>query len=302
MAAENTPNSLNRFALKLFNKMSAGKNENFFISPFSISTAMAMCLAGARNETSTQLKELLNVSHLTDEQILDLNQSYLENVNTSLGKDIKISTANKIYPHQGFQIHQEFIDLLTKKFHSEVQQMNYANANESALTINKWVAEKTSDKIKNLISPGVLNDLTRLVLVNAIYFKGNWLTQFKPDQTGKEDFHLNDGSVKKIDMMRLYNKKFKYLAGPSGINADTLELPYHGETVSMTIILPHKTHKLDAVEKQLTPEILQEVLEARWGTTGPKDPINLQLPKFKLEHKEEVNSIFDKLMHKKNKS
>jgi serpin B len=289
MAATNAQNSLNQFALKLFNKLSAGKDANFFISPFSISTAMSMCLAGARHDTASQLKELLNVSHLDDNQILELNQSYLANVNNSLGKDIKINTANKIYPHKGFQIHQEFIDLLAKKFHSEIQQLNYSNGQESAQTINSWVAEQTKDKIKNLVSPNALNDLTRLVLVNAIYFKGNWLTQFKPDQTGKEDFHLSDGSVKKVDMMRLYNKKFKYMASPGGINADTLELPYEGETVAMTIILPHKTHNLAAVEKQLTVEVIQEVLTSRWGTSGaPKDPIHLQLPKFKLEHKEEV--------------
>ena len=252
-----------------------------------------MCNAGARTETAKQLKELLNVSHLNDQQILELNHSYLNTVNNSLGQNIKINTANKIYPNQGFQINQDYVNLLAKHFQSEIQQLNYRNAQEAANIINKWVEQKTNDKIKDLIDPMIFNDLTRLVLVNAIYFKGDWLTKFQPQGTEKLDFHLGDGSIQKVDMMRLYNKKFKYIYRPHDILANTLELPYIGETIAMTIILPHEDTTLDVIEKQLTAELIYEVLSSNLGSSGEaKDPIHLQLPKFKLEHKQEVNKFY----------
>jgi len=163
--------ALNSFAHKLYNKLAAKKHENFFISPFSISTALSMCYAGAKNETAQQLKDLLVVSKLSDTEILDLNNKYLSNINENLGSDVTINTANKIYPNVGFEVKKDFLDLIAKNFHSDVQQLNYSQPGESAATINKWVAEKTHDKIKNLISPDSLNDLTRLVLINAIYSK-----------------------------------------------------------------------------------------------------------------------------------
>jgi serpin B len=283
------PSALNQFALKLYSQMSAGKAENFFISPFSISTAMAMCLAGARNETATQLKQLLNVADLSDNEILELNHSYVDTVSNSLGADIKISTANKIYPHAGFQIHQAFLDTLAKYFHSTAQPLDYKNGAEAAKTINSWVAEQTANKIQNLIDPSALNDLVRLVLVNAIYFKGNWLEPFKAQSTGKEPFNLSDGSVKEVDMMRMANKKFKHLSSPGGIKADTVELPYEGNTISMTIVLPQKGHSLSEVETQLTAQVLHEVLTAPYSSSGAdKDPVILHVPKFKMEYKQEV--------------
>ena len=278
-------NPLNTFSLKLYNKMSAGKDANFFISPFSISSALAMCHAGAKAETAAQLKSLLNVNHLSDQQILDLNHSYVETINKSLGKNVKISTANKIYPHKKFQIHKNFVDALNKHFHSEVETVDYGNSAQAASTINKWVEDKTNNKIKNLIDQSALNDLTRLVLVNAIYFKGDWLKKFRVEATAKENFHLTNGTVVKVDMMKLNKEKFKYLYRPGAIMANTVELPYIGETIAMTIILPHEKYSLSSVETALNDDIIQEILTSN----EPKQSVRLELPKFKLEHKEELS-------------
>lgn len=243
-----------------------------------------MCQVGARNETAQQLKKLLSVDHLSDADFLALNNDYLTTVNSGLGQNVKINTANKIYPHNKFQINKEFTDLLSKHFQSEVELVNYGDAQASANTINTWVANKTGQKIKDLIDASVLNDLTRLVLVNAIYFKGDWKTKFQPDQTTKETFYMSAESSKQVDMMKLFNKKFNYLYSPGGLSCGALELPYVGDSIAMTIILPNEGTYVEEIEKKLTPEILHEIL------TGflPTETVNLQLPKFKLEYKQEV--------------
>ena len=190
------------------------QDSNFFISPFSISTALAMCYFGAKDETARQLRELLCLSTLTDEQILQLNQMFISNINDQLGTDVVISTANKIYQQE--KAGQDFLDKVTKNFRSSVQQLNFSNSDQAAQIINQWVAEQTRNKISKLISPSDLNALTRMVLVNAIYFKGNWQSKFEPNATVKKDFFGIDGTTTKVDMMHLNGKKFSYISNPGG--------------------------------------------------------------------------------------
>lgn len=250
-----------------------------------------MCYAGAREETALQMRGLLNLDNLNDQQILELNEKFIENVNSSLNGDVSLKTANKLYPNLGFEIVQQYLDTVQKHFKSSVQQLDYNNSEESAKTINDWVLNETNQKIKDLIQPSILNSLTRLVLVNAIYFKGNWQTKFKPESTTQENFHLADGTVQKVDMMKLNNKKFKYQYRPGAIDANTCELPYVGDKVSMTIILPHEGYTLEHVEKQLTSDLLNEVLTA----DAPKEAMRLHVPKFKLEYKTELSDHFKSL-------
>jgi len=177
-------------------------------------TAMSMCYFGAKNETAQQLKEVLDLSNLSETEILDLNRKYLSNIKENLGENVDISTVNKIYPMG--PVEKEFLDIVTKQFNSDVQPLDYSNPAEATKTINQWVSEQTRNKINNLIPPGVLNLLTRMVLVNAIYFKGNWINKFKPEMTIKKDFHDIDGKTSLVDMMHLSGKKFLYLSHPSG--------------------------------------------------------------------------------------
>lgn len=194
------------------------KDENFFISPYSISTALSMCYFGARNETAQQLKDVLELSNLSDAQILQLQQSLISNINENLGGEnqVVISTANKIYPSVT-PADPGFLDIVTKNFKSEVEKISYANASQAAETINKWVAGKTGDKIRNLISPDALDDLTKMVLVNAIYFKGEWLKWFDPEDTKKRDFHAIDGKTHSIDMMHFHEEFFFHQSHPEGL-------------------------------------------------------------------------------------
>lgn len=175
-----------------------------------------MCYFGAKNETAQQLRDLLCFTGLTDAQILELNETFISNINENLGgkQDVVISTANKIY--QKNEAGREFLDKVTKHFRSSVQQLDFSQSAAAAQTINKWIAEQTHNKITNLISPSNLNDLTRMVLVNAIYFKGNWLTKFDAKATLKKDFNGIDGKTSQVDMMHLNGKKFPYISNPGG--------------------------------------------------------------------------------------
>lgn len=281
--------SLNSFSHRLFQTIGSGKNENFFISPFSISTALCMCLTGAKNETASQLKDLLGYSHMNDQEILDLNNELITSIN-NLSNTVSLKTANKIYPHENFQILKSFLETIDKKFHAEVQSLNFGDASASSKEINKWVAKQTSDKITDLIDPSLINNLTRLVLVNAIYFKGNWTHKFDSNSTSKVDFHLIDGSTKKVDMMK-NQKKFRHSSSPNGLSADICELAYEGEQISMTIILPHENSSIESVEKQLNDKVLNEML-----SSGKQfKTVNLQLPKFKLRYNAELSNHLIKM-------
>jgi serpin B len=254
-----------------------------------------MCQAGAKNKTSDELKDLLGLSELSDQEILQLNSKHLDTVNSKLGGDVTLKSANKLYPNVGFQLKSEFNENLSRYFHTEAQQVNFTNNSEAAHTINEWVAHETNDKIKDLIPADSLNSMTRLVLVNAIYFKGNWLQKFDQALTSKQDFHLANGSIKQVDTMKLSGKKFHYLWHPGGLEANALELPYVGDKVAMTILLPESETNLAEIQSNLSGDIFDSILKmSSTGSSSPQE-INLQLPKFKLNFKQELSDDFKQM-------
>jgi len=254
-----------------------------------------MTLSGAKSETLDQLKTLLNLNTLSNQQIFDIQSSYLKTL-ANLNDSVALNVANKIYSKNGFLLQKEFTDNLAKYYGSEAQSVDFSQNTEAANTINTWVANKTNDKIKNFLDASLFDDLTRLVLVNAVYFKGKWLNQFDKQNTYKEDFTLRDGSVQKVDMMKLINKKYMFKINPGDLTACTCELPYIGETVSMTIILPHEGINIEDVEKQLSHQVLKEVFDRN----VEMGKVHLYVPKFKLDLKAEVNFLFEKEFEKKN--
>lgn len=250
-----------------------------------------MCYAGAKSETSAQLKKLLNLENLSDDDIMRLNQEILTSLNSSMGNEVTLNTANKIYPKTGFNVKKEFIDKVTKNFKSEVEQVDYSDPQKSSKTINDWVSQKTNSKIQNLVPASAINNLTRLILVNAIYFKGSWLNKFDKEQTTKEDFTLADGSKQKVDMMKLFGKKWKILNNVMDIKGMVCEFPYAGNNVSMSIILPFVGVKLEEIEAVLDAAKIKEILEVPIA----KEKVNAYVPKFKLEYESELSETFKAL-------
>merc|ERR1712241_1573220 len=155
--------------------------------------------------------------------------------------------------------------------------LDFSKSQEASNTINQWVEEQTKEKIKDLIKPDMLNALTRLVLVNAIYFKGEWKSKFDAKKTVDEDFHLDDGSTKKVPMMR-QKEKFEF-AILDDLGASMLELPYNGDRLSLQLVLPRKGNNLAALEQKLRTVDLQQLFDSNRG----EEKVAVTLPEFKLE-------------------
>lgn len=265
-------NANNQFAFDLYSKYKS-KDGNIFFSPYSISSAIAMTYEGARGKTADEIR---SVFHFPKDDSLR-RESFLK-INDLINKKDKkytLHTANALWAQEDYKFLEDYFNLVDKYYGGKATNLDFINETEkSRLIINSWVEEQTNNKIKNLIPLGILNSLTRLVLTNAIYFKGFWLKQFDKKDTKKEDFRVNPDNKIKIQMMRLTGEKFNYAETDK---LQILELPYEGKELSMLILLP-KEDDLKAVEESLNSEKLSE-----WKKLLRNEEVNVYLPGFKFE-------------------
>ena len=261
------------FALNLYGKVKEAEG-NLFFSPYSISTALAMTYAGARGNTEKQMAEVL---HFTlDQKQLHPAFARLEAQLNSVQekREIELSVANALWSQKDYVFLKEFLDLTKKCYGAVLNLVDFKTACEAVRKkINAWVEEKTKNKINDLIKPGVLNPLTRLVLTNAIYFKGNWESQFKTTQTKEAPFWLAPGKSTKVPMMT-QKQKFRYMESS---NLQMLELPYVGNDLSMIVLLPKKIDGLAQIETALCTGNL-----TAWMGLLREREILVFLPKFKM--------------------
>lgn len=270
---KNVAQSNNSFAIDLYEKLKENEG-NLFFSPSSISTALAMTCAGARGKTADEMKTTLRFT--LDDKTLHPAMGNLAKFLTLKQKGCTLSIANALWGQKGYNFLQEFLDLVKKSSGAGLNEVDFAGATEQARKIiNAWIEEKTNNKIKELIKPGVLKPLTRLVLTNAIHFKGTWKKQFKKNETLKAKFHLTRQKSVQAKMMHMRKEKFKYLKGD---DFQALELPYTGDNLSMLIFLPDKVDGLAKFEKKLTGENLKN-----WTSRIRSKKIDLlAIPRFKM--------------------
>jgi len=279
----------NKFGLELYAKL-CSKDKNLFFSPYSISTALAMAYAGARNQTQKQMSEVLHFPAGSDSTSCDAKEAaeewdkrrlaaafgaILKDLNKRARKGgYELSIANALWGQKGHKFLDEFIELTKTEYDGAFNTVDFVRAAESARKIiNSWAAKKTKDKIKNLIGPGTLNSRTRLVLTNAIYFKGNWARQFDKDKTKNKPFTLLSGKKVSVPMMN-QTAVFKYMETE---DFQALELPYVDNDLSMLIFLPKQTDGLVAFEQSLTAEKL-----SRWFRQLRKQKVIVSIPRFKM--------------------
>ncbi len=277
LAAVDVPSANAQFACDLYAKL-AEKPGNVFISPYSISTALQMTWAGARGDTAAKMAAVL---HLPNEPALvhpvvgDL-LGKLEEVNKTKG--CRVAIANRLFGQQGEPFRPEFLDLIDKSYGGGLERMDFVHDSEgSRKAINAWVEKKTEEKIKDLLAPPDIDRLTVLVLANAIYFKGDWETQFDKKLTAKDLFRdslYKDRLPPSVDMMKRTGT-YAYLKG-DGFQA--IELPYVGKSLSMVVFLPDEIDGLGAFEKSLTAAKLSEWLKG----LRERESIRLSLPKFTM--------------------
>jgi serpin B len=233
-----------------------------------------MTYGGARGNTEKEMAKTLRFS--LDQENLHSAFAQVESRLNKLQKagNIKLSVANSLWPQQDYKFLDEYLSLAKKHYGVSITPVDYKRAREAARKmINKWVEDKTQDKIKDLIQPGILDALTRLVLVNAIYFKGNWESQFKTDKTKDAPFHISSKKSVQAPMMT-QKQKFKFANLGS---FEILELPYVGNEMSMIVLLPEEIDGLKQLEADLSVENLK-----RWKSRLSKRDVLVFLPKFKM--------------------
>lgn len=276
MAANPLGDSILGFSVELYNQLLTenGYTGNTFYSPFSISAALSMALAGAKNNTA---KEIAAVLRVDSQKIHQLFSNFLCKLG-GYAPDVELHVANRMYSEQTFPVLQSYISLLQSHYNTTIESVDFKNSSEVArAAINRWVEEATSSKIKDLLPDKSVDDSTLLVLVNAIYFKGRWATQFDPKATRPHDFNVDYNTKKQVDMM-FQEDDFK-MARSDDLGVTALEIPYRGAKTSMVVLLPDEIEGLAELEKRLTASKLAHIFKELRN----RSDVRLYLPKFKLE-------------------
>ncbi|XP_036274192.1 serpin B3 [Pipistrellus kuhlii] len=280
------------FAYDLFQLFRKSSKENIFYSPLSITSALAMTYLGSQKHTASEIQKALRFNELIENTKGGATTSQVEksgNVHeqfqkllTELNKPTdayELSLANRLYGEKKFQFLQEYLDNVKKFYLASVESADFVNAaEENRKMINSWVESQTNEKIKNLFPEGSLDSTTIMVLVNAIYFKGQWNERFDPKRTKQKEFWLNKDTSKFVQMME-QRDKFKFTS-LEDMQAKILEIPYKGKDLSMVLLLPNEIDGLQQLEDKLTAEKLIE-----WTSSKNMSMrhVNVQLPRFKVE-------------------
>ncbi len=264
----------NSFGIGLFTALARTQPEkNTIISPFSVSMALGMTLNGADGVTKTEMQQVLGVAGMTDSAI---NRSYhdLCSYLTQIDENVTFKNANSIWVRQAFTPLQPFMDVNREYFDAEVRSIDFSSAS-AAPAINGWVAEKTGNKIKEIVSDPIASDVV-MILLNALYFKGSWTTKFNPALTTDDHFKSLAGADESCRMMNLEDS----LLYCDGDGYQVVELPYSQKNFRMTIILPDLKKDINSFTATWTDTQWRAVRSSLQNEKGI-----LQLPKFALEYK-----------------
>ena len=275
----------NAFAFGLYKRLNKDGG-NLFFSPYSISSALAMTYAGAQGSTREEMSEVFgydkdNLTHARGYKAL---QNHFSSISQ---KELELNVANSLWCQQDYAFEQEFLDINRKYFSAAVRQVNFKRKYQQVRKqINQWVEQKTNQKIQDLIDEGVLDRMTRLVLVNAIYFNGNWEHPFDKENTRQDNFYPTPTHAEKVPFMNhslrlpyFEEKLFKAVA-----------LPYTEGKLSMLILLPQKHEYMPKIEDELSGIFYQGLIDSM-----KNQQVNLSIPRFKLKAKYQLNDPLRKM-------
>jgi len=274
--------AMNEFALSLYNEASNGKDgENLFFSPLSIYTALSMVYAGAAQSTAVQMKACMKTPYDSTDVNAHKWLSEIWNEMTSKNSTITLNLANKLWLQKHYTIKENYSNILKQYYSVESELADFAKDPEKIReNINKWVEEKTNEKIKDLIPMGSLNGLTRLVLVNAVYFNGDWQHPFKMEHNIKMKFH-SARDEKEVETMFL-KKNLRYFESKN-YDSKLLSLPYKDSKTSLVIVLPNKKDGLKSLEEKMAKEKNFEELFTETLVRNNQQETEVFLPKFKFD-------------------
>ena len=259
------------FALQLYGKLRSGDG-NLAFSPYSISSALAMTCAGARGETARQIEQVLHF----DQSQADLSPLFgqLDKAVKAAKGDNELNIANSIWPQKKYPFQEDFLRLLKQDYNATVTPLDYKrDAERARVTINRWVDNHTRHKINEIIGPGVLDDLTRMVLVNAIYFKGTWATPFPEHATRSDKFYPQPDAQITVPFMHV-SDTFRY---GENDQLQLISLRYLGDKLEMLILLPRSRDGIGQLENNLNTANL-----SAWISKMGVEQVDVALPKFKM--------------------
>ncbi|KAK6296420.1 neuroserpin isoform X2 [Coregonus clupeaformis] len=297
-AADIPEDTTAEFSVRLYHQLQArGGDDNIIFSPLSVAVALGMVELGARGASLTEIRQAVGFSHLpTDEEF-----SLLQNLTGALSEDDAhyiIRLANSLFLQSGVTFNPEFLRLMRKYFRAEVETVDFSESAAVAEQINGWVENHTESKIRDLLSADDFSSVTRLTLVNAVYFRGSWKNQFRPENTRTFSFSKDDGSEAQTLMMYqqgdFYYGEFSDGSSEAGGVYQVLEMPYEGEDMSMLVVLPRQEVPLAALEPIIRAPLLEE-----WANNVKRQKVEVYLPRFKVEQKVDLKETLQDLGIKK---
>ncbi|HZJ79955.1 MAG TPA: serpin family protein [Dysgonamonadaceae bacterium] len=267
------------FFAKVFDEEQNDNDENFMVSPFSLSMALAMTWNGSAGDTKTAMQNTLGFEDWADE---DVNKyfSKLKNAFQETDPSTKLSIANSIWTNQQVKIFPEFISLNKTYYNATVESVDFTNS-ATVGRINKWAADNTNNLIDKVLEKTKSDDL--MYLLNAIYFKGIWVSEFDVKNTSKMNFTADNGSQVKVDMMH-QEANFNYAHDET---MQVVELPYGNKSFSMMVLLPKEDKNLEDVAHVLQQSDYWSNLKREFGNKK----VDLFIPKFKTEYSKKLNDV-----------
>jgi serpin B len=263
--------ALNRFAFRIYHQIASKSQDNIAFSPFSISAALAMTHAGARGQTAEEIRKALD---------LPQNEQYVHSLLGSLWKGVSgegylLRIANRLWGQIGKPFLPQFLRITKDMFGAELAAADFTSCADMVREeINTWVEKITAEKIRDLLAPGVLNYLTRLVLVNAVYFKGEWTSRFDAGCTTDAPFYVEQLTTVRASLM-YQQAVFSYAAVP---DVQILSLPYGDKRLSMLVLLPSRESGISGLEQRLSENAVAEWVDELQG-----EEVEVFLPRFKME-------------------
>jgi serpin B len=270
--------SSNAFGFDLYQRL-RGNPGNLVMSPASLTTALVMTWVGARGETAAQMRKVLHLEGTADEVLTTSGQ--LARSLQDPSRPIVFRIANQLFGEKTYQLVPAFLEKIRAAFGAPIEVLDFQREPEQArVHINEWVEDKTEHRIKDLVPPNGINSETRLVLVNAIYFLGDWAYRFDSDATDPAPFHLTASETKDVPTM---NRTGEFrIAQRYGVTA--LEIPYKGGELSMMLLVPDELEGLAAFESALDPKKLDALV-----STMETETVQLALPRFEVSPGESLS-------------
>ncbi len=301
----------NAFALQIYGKLKEGKG-NLFCSPYGISSVMAMAYAGAGGNTKAQMEQVLRLSpngdnvhaayrRITDSLVpkgdvgsdgskfvITLRRVKDGWLSESKAPGYELDIINSTWVMKGMDVSKDYRNLMETYYQAPLEEADFRNDLQSTRrSINSWFEKQSRGRFKEVIAPGEIDSLTRLVLANAIYFKGKWESRFLERKTKEAPFTLLDGTKIKVPTMA-QSHDFDYME-TGGFKA--LRLPYKDSALSMIIFLPNTHDGLSEMEESLSIDKLEECLKKM----NKHHEVVIELPRFKMDSKLDLAKVLQSM-------